>query len=463
MSLSTRADRRAPRAAVLLAVVALVAGIGTPAAAAPVQLPVVAVIPGADQTTLVVDLSAISGPVARSAATVTVDGTPLPARLEPVVSDLMTVAFVIDTSDAGRTALSSWLSAATRFVLEAPPGTQAVAVADTTPPKLITGVQRGPVGMVKALSEVRAGGGRDTSDALTLAVRQFPTTPAGRRVVVLYTTAADAGGEPAADLSARFRRAGAILVAVGTAGGSAYWTQAAQQTGGFFAPVDTPAVVPALDQVDTALRGRYLLQFPTPAGLPARVQVRVDAPELALTGAAVIPAAAVPAGAAASGGPDTSVIITVAGILAALLIVVAGALVLRRRPAPAGAPVRAEITHTEPSAIARGRASVPLAITAHPDFMSIAVARGRAAVPHAIGPAPSPPALPAAPERPPPPAADTEPSAAATDDDATAPPPASPESPAFPASPASPASPVDAAAEPLASAPPRDRTGPPWR
>jgi len=60
MSLSTRGDRRSLRAAVLLAVVALVAGVGTPAAAAPVQLPIVAVIPGADQTTLVVDLSDVS-------------------------------------------------------------------------------------------------------------------------------------------------------------------------------------------------------------------------------------------------------------------------------------------------------------------------------------------------------------------------------------------------------------------
>ena len=169
----------------------------------------------------------------------------MPARLEPVVSDLMTVAFVIDTSDAGRTALSSWLSAATRFVLEAPAGAQAVAVADTTPPKLISGVQRGPVGMVRALSEVRAGGGRDTSDALTLAVRQFPGTPAGQRVVVLYTSAADAGGSTALpSLDARFRRAGAILVAVGNAGGNASGPRRHGGPAGF-APVDTPAVARA--------------------------------------------------------------------------------------------------------------------------------------------------------------------------------------------------------------------------
>jgi hypothetical protein len=112
----------------------------------------------------------------------------------------------------------------------------------------------------------------------------------------------------------------------------------------------------------------------------------------------------------ARAGAEHRVIVDRGGDLAGLLI--AG----RRRPGAAaaagagGSPGAGMIAHTEPSAIARGRASVPLAITAHPDFMSIAIARGRAAVPHAIGPAPSPPALPAAPERPP--AADAERSAA---------------------------------------------------
>jgi hypothetical protein len=445
MSLSTRSELRALRAAVLLALVALMAGLATPAAAAPTPapLPIVGVLPGAGQTTLVVDLGAIAGPVARSAATVSVDGTQIPARLEPVVSDLLTVAFVIDTSDAGRAALSSWLSAATRFVLDAPTGTRAVAVADTTPPKLITPAQSGPVGMVRALSDVHAGGRRSTSDALTLAVRQFPDTPVGRRVVVLYTTAPDAGGESAAALSARFRRAGAILVAVGTAADSAFWTAAAGQTGGFFAPVATAAALPALDQVDTTLRGRYLVQFATPSGLPARAQVRVDAPELAMTGQAVIPDDATPARAAANPWPGTTVVVIAAVVLAALLILIAVALVLRRRPAPAAGPIHAVVTHAEPSAIARGRASVPLAITAHPDFMSIAVARGRAVVPHEIGSTPVPPALPAAPERSAPDAehANGEPATAA----------------------APPAEDRAEPAQPVASTPPRDPPGPPWR
>ncbi|HEY7271943.1 MAG TPA: hypothetical protein VH502_04345 [Actinoplanes sp.] len=443
MSSSTRTDRRAPRVAALLMLAALVAGVATPAMAAPVPvpLPVIAALPGAGQTTLVVDLSAIAGPVARSAATVTVDGTQIPAQLQPVASDLMSTAFVIDTSDAGRASLSSWLSAATRFVLEAPAGTRAVAIADATPPKLITPSQLGPIGMVRALSDVRAGGRRSTSDALTLAVRQFPDTPVGRRVVVLYTTAANAGGESAAALGARFRQAGAILVAVGTTRDTAYWTEAARQTGGFFAPVGTAAAVPALDQVDTALRGRYLVQFATPTPLPARAQVRVDAPELTMTGETVIPdEAAAPTG-TASRWPGTRVAVLVAVILAGLLTLVAAALVLRRRPRPAP-PIRAIVAHPEPSAIARGRASVPLAITAHPDFMSIAIARGRAAVPYAIGPGPAPPALPAAPERPAPPET------------------AEPRSPAPTAAPSE----DDAEpAQPVASTPPRDRAGPPWR
>jgi hypothetical protein len=186
------------------------------------------------------------------------------------------------------------------------------------------------------------------------------------------------------------------------------------------------------------------VQFATPSGLPARAQVRVDAPELALTGQAVISEDAAPTGRLTSPWPGTRAVVVAAAIIAALLIGVAAALVLRRRPVPAAAPIKAVTARAEPSAIARGRASVPLAITAHPDFMSIAIARGRAVVPRAIGPASAPPALPAAPERPSPPDAegvDREPAdtAAPPAEDAAEPP------------------------QPVASTPPRDPPGPPWR
>jgi hypothetical protein len=71
--------------------------------------------------------------------------------------------------------------------------------------------------MVRALSEIRSGGRRSTSQALTLAAAQFPGTPVGRGVVLLYTTAptrAASRRRPRRTVPARR----AILVAVGTAG-----------------------------------------------------------------------------------------------------------------------------------------------------------------------------------------------------------------------------------------------------
>jgi hypothetical protein len=442
MSSSTRRDRRAVRAAALFLVAVLVPGFTAPAFAAPISLQVVATLPGDGQTALVVDLSASSGPVARSAATVAVNGTPQPARLEPVVSDLMTVTLVVDTSAAGSATLSSWLSAATRFVLETPTGTQTAAIADTSPPTVISQPQRGPVGIVGALSGVHAGGQRKTSDALTLAMGQFPGTPVGRRVVVLYTTAPDAGGESATDLGGRFRRAGTILVVVGTSI-TPYWGTAARATGGFFAPTRTPVVVPALDQVDTTLRGRYLVLFPTPRTLPAQAEVRIDLAGLSLAAKALVQAEAVPASAAA-GSPGVRTLLVVAVILAVLLVIVALALVLRRRPA-APAPPAGTVSRTEPVPIARGRASVPLAIGSGQDFTSVAIARGRAAVPYAIGPPRVPPALPAAPHRPDPQAPAEAPGTAGPQPDGT---------------------PTDDAAQPAPPSVPlprSDSAGPPWR
>ncbi|MEU4222442.1 hypothetical protein, partial [Actinoplanes sp. NPDC026623] len=90
-------------------------------AAAAIPLPVVAVLPGAEQTTLVVDLGADAGSAAET-ATVTAGGAPLRAELTPVVSDRLAVALLVDASDAGADALPAWLSAATRFILEVPAG-----------------------------------------------------------------------------------------------------------------------------------------------------------------------------------------------------------------------------------------------------------------------------------------------------------------------------------------------------
>jgi von Willebrand factor type A domain len=370
----TRSERRRlPAAALLLALIA-VQWFGPAAAAAPVPLPVAAVLVGGAQTSLVVDLSA-STPSGRRSVSVTRDGAPQRAQLVPVVSDGLAVALVVDTSAAGAATLPAWLSAGARFILEAPATTQAVVIADSAPAAAITGPQRGPTGVVRALTDVRARGERDTAAALTLAMRQFPATAAGRRVVVLYTTGADAGGESAAALAARFRASGTILVVVGTAGGDPYWSAAAAATGGFFAPAGDPVVIPALDQVETTLRGRYLVQFPTPPRLPARVSVRVDTGDLTLTGDPIVARPPAPAPRSAWDNLWIPAAAVVVGLAAVGLVAV---VLLRRRrrsrqsggDGPAGGDL--------PSlAVARGRAAVPGA-----------VARGRAIVPGTVSPPP---------------------------------------------------------------------------
>jgi hypothetical protein len=330
-----RSERRRPRAAALISALIAVQCFSPAAMAAPVPLPVAAVLVSGAQTSLVVDLSASTG-AGRRSVSVTRDGSPQPAELVPVVSDGLAVTVVVDTSAAGAATLPAWLSAGARFILEAPASTQAVVISDSAPAAAITGPQRGPTGIVRALTSVRARGQRDTAAALKLAARQFPAAAAGRRVIVLYTTGADAGGESAGALGARLRANGTILVVVGTAG-DPYWASAAAATGGFFAPAGDPVVIPALDQVETTLRGRYLVRFPTPPTLPARVSVRVGTGDLTLAGDALVAMTAVPA---APSADDTSPART-ARLLALAAIgvaVVAAAIVFVRRRRPREEP-----------------------------------------------------------------------------------------------------------------------------
>jgi hypothetical protein len=324
-----------------------------PAAAAAVPLPVVAVLPGVGQSSVVVDLGIGPRRATPDDVIVTFAGTAQPARMTPVLSDRLTAALIVDASEAGAAALPGWLSAATRFVLEEPAGAQAAVVADTAPPAVIIPPHRGAADVIQALSTVRAHGRRSTSDALTLALGQLPPTPAGPRLVVLYTTAPDAGGEPAAALAARMAGAGAMLVVVGPAGSSGFWSGAGRSTGGFFAPTGV-SIIPALDQVTTTLRGRYLVTFPTPALLPALLSVSVRDDDVTLTGNVVVP----PPAPVAASRPGSGIPHRIAWMLGVCLlaVVVIAALLLRRRAA-----ARAVAQHPQESApvAARGRAAVP--------------------------------------------------------------------------------------------------------
>ena len=127
--------------------------------------------------------------------------------------------------------------------------------------------------------------------------------------------------------------------------------------------------------METTLRGRYLVQFPTPSALPARASVQIDIGSLTLTGDAVIAADddALPRPRRAAG------IAAVWWVLAAGLTVLAAAALLvwrrsrRVRVHPAGRPVQP----ARPATVARGRAAVPPA-----------VARGRSPVPGSESEAP---------------------------------------------------------------------------
>lgn len=323
---SSSPPRRDRRTALLLLVSAMVVGPwADPApAAAAVPLPVVAVVPGARQTSAIVDLGAGTKPA--DAVSVTLGGARQRATVTPAVSDDMAVAVVVDASEEGAAALPGWLSAAARFALEIPARARAVVIADTAPPAVVATPRPGAIGVIGALSAVRAAGPRSTSDAVTLAVDQVRIAPAESRLVVLYTTSHDAGGESAAALSARLTRADTMLVVVGAAAGSPYWSRVSRSTGGFFAPASVPVVVPALDQVATTLRGRYRVTFPTPPERPATVSIRVDADDLSLTADAVVPA---DDGSAAR--PASSVGVVWWALLAVALLAAVGVLV-RRRP-----------------------------------------------------------------------------------------------------------------------------------
>jgi hypothetical protein len=332
----TRPDRRRTRAAALLLAVATLLGVSPAAAAAPVPLPVTAVLVDDAQTSLMVDLSASALPATVS---VTHDGKHQQATLEPVVADGLAVTLVVDTSAAGAAALPAWLSAAARFILEAPATTRSAVIAGSAPASVTVGGERGRTGVIRALTSMRPRGERDTAAALGLAVRQFPTAETGRRVVVLYTTAADAGGEKAEVLAGRFRASGTILVVVGTAAGGSYWATAAAGTGGFFAPAGDPVVIPALDQVTTTLRGRHLIRFPTPPSLPATVSVRVDTGDLELAADAVVPAP--PAAPPATNRPWTAVVLCLVAAGLTVAIVAAAWWRRRSRPPPSGEHVAA--------------------------------------------------------------------------------------------------------------------------
>jgi hypothetical protein len=324
---TSSSSRRLRRCALLLLVlVAHLVAIGGAAAAQP-EIVVVARATG-DRVRLTVELRGVEDqPLAPESFSTLVDGVPRPTTVEPVMSDRLAVVAVVDASDAAGPVLQAGVSGLTSFVLAAPTSIPIALVADATPPDLVAPLQPGPAGALRALAALRPHGGRDTSGAVDLALRQLPADVAAPRVVVLYTAAPDAGGESAADLGERLNAAGVLLAVVTTAedGRAApqYWSAVAADTGGVAVSARATEVVPAFDRVAAALRTRYLLTTPLLDRLPATVTVRVDTARGPLTADAVVPGEALPAGVLSTMGPELRLPVTLAG---AVLVLVTGAL-----------------------------------------------------------------------------------------------------------------------------------------
>jgi hypothetical protein len=343
-----RHDRSVIRAGTLVFVVLAMLGLtatgagAVPTGAAAVPLPDVAVLPKADpQVSMVINVGGGAQPVKQDLVSVVVGGARQPTTVLPIMSDQLAVGIVVDASAAGADQLQSWLSGAARFVLEAPPGARTTLVADTTPPRVLAPLQPGPVDLVRAISAVQPRGQRRTADALSLAIRQLPPSATDPRVVILYTTAPDAGGEAATQLAARLAKSHVLLVVASTAPDTQYWSTAARATGGFLAPAGPSAVVPALDQIATMLRTRYLVRFPTPDQRPSHAFVRVELPDVAMAADVVVPGSGgpaddQPAGRTGNGSAvRTSLTLWAAVVGAIVLILVAAAVrrgVSRRRP-----------------------------------------------------------------------------------------------------------------------------------
>ncbi len=307
-----RPDRRLRPAAAALLVAAAVQWFGpgarATAAATASHVDIVAVIPpAADRRAVVVaDVRPPpAAPLGPGAFSVNAGEARLPTQAAAVVSDRLAIGVVVDSSAAGGAAVQAGLNGAANFLLQMPSLSRAAVVTDSRPPAVVSPLSAGPAAALHGLASVQAGGQRSTAAALTLALRQLPASSDAPRLLLLYTGAPDAGSEPATDLAARLTAAHVLLAVVDTGTDRRYWSRVTAATGGVLAPAAPSAAVGAFGDVAAALRARYVLSFPAPGPLPARVSVRVRTAEATLIADALVPAGTA-AGAAHTGGGHTA-------------------------------------------------------------------------------------------------------------------------------------------------------------
>jgi hypothetical protein len=220
---------------------------------------------------------------------VTADGAALPVHAAPLISDRSAIAVVVDSSAAGVDDTARGRGGVANFLLQMPGAALTAVVADSTPPRVLSPLAFGPSAALRALTESPPRGDRATSDALTVALRELAGVTRQPRVVVLYTGASDAGGEPAAALAARLTDVHAVLAVVTTADAdAAYWSSVARATGGVVAREQTGGAFAAFDSIARELRGRYLLTFTPPHTLPTAVSLSVRLTGSTVTAAAVL-------------------------------------------------------------------------------------------------------------------------------------------------------------------------------
>jgi hypothetical protein len=300
------------------------ATVGSASAAAPAMR---AVHTRGGRVTLVAD----TGSVLTRPPAATVEGVPGPAEVSPVWSDGAAIGLVVDVSaDAAAVLREGGLAGAAAFLLQVPPRSRSGVVADRRPPAVAAEPTAGASDDLSAVSALTSGGSRDTSAALTLALRRLPARPGDRSVIVLFTSAGDAGGEPAAALGARVRDAGAVLAVVTTSPGTRYWAAAAEPTGGIAVATSPATAIRAFDQVANALRSRYVVSFDRPAAPVARLRWTGGGPPVTVP--VTIPAA--PAVAGTRRGtqlPEIPGVAALAAAGAALVLALAGSIVIAAR------------------------------------------------------------------------------------------------------------------------------------
>jgi hypothetical protein len=311
--------------AVLTAV--LVAAPGAPTAPATVPPPAVLAVRSTPdhRVTLVADAGAV--PPQAPSASVTAGGATVPAQVTPVWSDTTAVGLVVDAAAADADVRGAGLAGAAGFLLQLPQGARSGLVVDRRPPVLATPPGTDSAGTLAALSSLPGGGTRDTSAALTLALRRVPERAGDRAVVVLYTSGADAGEETAAALGERFRAAGAVLAVVTTNRDPSYWRSAAAATGGLVVATDAAGAIAAFDQVADALRTRFVVGFERPASGAAGLRWTAGGAPV------VVPVVIPPEPSAATTTWPWANAPLVAGVGAAAVVVLSGGLLLvaRRR------------------------------------------------------------------------------------------------------------------------------------